>query len=206
MRPHQALGYLTPLEFLRGLTALRALARLGQGSPAATSVASPPLTPTRPARHECANSKCVIYVLNEYSSSTPTPSMDYNYRVASRILQGDGPIRFGDFARAVDELFDDLLITRWREKRRPSFERPLLSDRGAQYEVTVATATADASAIEVEVSDLRLVVRFPGPVGAVEHTFDFAHPVECEAVSAKWNSGLLAIVLPKKRGRRVTVE
>ena len=54
--------------------------------------------------------------------------------------------------------------------------------------------------------DLRMVVRFPGPAGMVEHTFNFGQPVESEKVSAKWNSGLLAIVLPKKRGRRVTVE
>jgi len=132
--------------------------------------------------------------------------MDYNYGVASRTPQGSGPIRFGDFARAVDELFEDLLITRWRENRRPTLERPLVSDRGPHYEVKVATTAADPSAMEVEVSDLRLVVRFPGPVGPVEHTFEFAHPVESEAVSAKWNSGLLAIVLPKKRGRRVTVQ
>jgi HSP20 family molecular chaperone IbpA len=126
--------------------------------------------------------------------------------VASRTPKDGGLIRFGDFTRAVDELLDDLLITRWRESRRPTFERPLVIDRGAHYEVTVATATADARAIEVEVSDSLMVVRFAGPVGPVEHTFDFAHPVESDAVNAKWNSGLLEIVLPKKRGRRVTVE
>jgi HSP20 family molecular chaperone IbpA len=112
----------------------------------------------------------------------------------------------GDFARAVDELFDDMLITRWRENPRPTFERPLVVDRGPHYEVTVATAGAEPKALEVEVSDLRMVVRFPGPAGMVEHTFNFGQPVESEKVSAKWNSGLLAIVLPKKRGRRVTVE
>ena len=128
--------------------------------------------------------------------------------MASRKPEGGGPIRFGDFARAVDELFDDLLITRWREHRRATLDRPLVSDLGPHYEVKVATAAIDPKAIEVEVSDLRLVVRFPGPAGAVEHTFNFAQPVESEAVSAKWDSGagVLAIVLPKKRGRRVTVE
>jgi HSP20 family molecular chaperone IbpA len=128
--------------------------------------------------------------------------------VASRTPAGGGPIRFGDFARAVDELFDDLLITRWRENRRPTLERPLVSESGPHYEVKVATGKIDPKAIEVEVSDLRLIVRFPGPAGAVEHTFNFALPVEIEAVSAKWDSGagVLGIVLPKKRGRRVTVE
>ncbi len=126
--------------------------------------------------------------------------------MASRTPEGGGPLRFGDFARAVDELFEDLLITRWRENRRRTLERPRVSDHGSHYEVKVATAGADPNAMEVEVSDLRLVVRFPGPAGVVENTVNFAQPVECEAVSAKWNSGVLSIVLPKKRGRRVTVE
>ncbi len=60
--------------------------------------------------------------------------------------------------------------------------------------------------MEVEVSDLRLIVRFQGSAGAFENTVDFALPIECDAVSAKLNSGVLSIVLPKKRGRRVTVE
>lgn len=64
----------------------------------------------------------------------------------------------------------------------------------------------DARATEIEVSELRLIVRFPGPSGTVEHSLSFGHPVECEAVSAKWDNGVLAIVLPKKRGRRVIVE
>jgi HSP20 family molecular chaperone IbpA len=130
----------------------------------------------------------------------------YNCRVASRTPEGGGPIRFGDFARAVDELFDDLLITRWRESRRPTLERPLVNDSGPHYEVRIATAGAEPNTMEVEVSDLRLVVRFPGTTGSVEHTFNFAQPVDCETVSAKWTSGVLAIILPKKRGRRVTVE
>jgi HSP20 family molecular chaperone IbpA len=126
--------------------------------------------------------------------------------VAPRTPAGDDPLGFGDFARAVDELFEDLLIARWRENRRRTLERPRVIDHGLHYEVKVATAGAEAKALEVEVSDLRLVVRFPGSAGAVENTFNFAQPVESEAVSAKWNAGVLSIILPKKRGRRVTVE
>ncbi|HEX3408899.1 MAG TPA: Hsp20/alpha crystallin family protein [Candidatus Binataceae bacterium] len=115
-------------------------------------------------------------------------------------------MRFGDFARAVDELFDDLLIARWREHRRPATERPMVHDAGPHYEVRVMTPGAEPKAIEVEVSDLRLIVRFPGTAGMVEHTFDFALPVEGAEVRAKWSAGVLAVVLPKKRGRRVIVE
>jgi HSP20 family molecular chaperone IbpA len=130
----------------------------------------------------------------------------YNCRVASRIPEGGGPPRFGDFARAVDELFDDLLITRWRENRRQTLERPLVIDHGTHYEVKITTGAVELSAIEVEVSDRHLAVHFPGPAGVVENTFDFASQVESEAVNAKWTSGVLLIILPKKRGRRVTVE
>ena len=132
--------------------------------------------------------------------------MHYNCPVASRTPVGGGPIRFGDFARAVDELFEDLLITRWRDSRRPTLERPLVHDSGPHYAVRIATAGAEPDTMQVEVSDLRLVVRFPGSAGMVEHTFNFVQPVDCDAVSAKWTSGVLVIVLPKKRGRRVTVE
>jgi HSP20 family molecular chaperone IbpA len=145
-------------------------------------------------------------VYESVRNSTAIPAVHYNRRVASRTPEGGGPLRFGDFARAVDELFEDLLITRWRESRRQTLERPLVIDHGLNYEVKIATTTADPNSIEVEVSDLRLVVRFPGSAGAVENTFNFAQPVDSEAVSAKWTSGVLSIVLPKKRGRRVTIE
>jgi HSP20 family molecular chaperone IbpA len=111
-----------------------------------------------------------------------------------------------DFARTFDELFDDLLITRWRENRRRTLDRALMIDRGPHYEAKVPTAGAEPSAVAVEVSDWRLIVRFPGPAGEVENIFDFKHAIECDSVSAKWNSGVLWIVLPKKRGRRITIE
>ena len=126
--------------------------------------------------------------------------------MASRTPAGGDPLGFGDFARAVDELFEDLLIARWRESRRRTLERRQVDDHGLHYEVKIATEGIEPKALEVEVSDLRLVVRFPGPAGAVEHIFNFTQPVESEAVSAKWNAGVLSIILPKKRGRRVTVE
>jgi HSP20 family molecular chaperone IbpA len=126
--------------------------------------------------------------------------------VASRTTQGGRPPTFGDFARTVDELFEDLLLARWRETRRRTLARPQVRDHPSHYEVTLAIAQADPNAMEVEVSDLRLIVRFQGSAGVVENTVDFALPIECDAVSAKLNSGVLSIVLPKKRGRRVTVE
>jgi HSP20 family molecular chaperone IbpA len=130
----------------------------------------------------------------------------YNRDVASKLPQRGGPLQFGDFERAFDELFEDLLITRWRENRRQAQDRALITDRGPHYEVKVPTAAADPNAVAVEVSDWRLIVRFPGSTGEVENTFNFQHPVECDRVSAKWDAGVLLIVLPKKRGRRVEIE
>jgi HSP20 family molecular chaperone IbpA len=126
--------------------------------------------------------------------------------VASKLPQR-GPLHFGDFERAFDELFEDLLITRWRENRRGTVvDRALVADRGPHYEVKVPTAAAEPNAVAVEVSDWRLVVRFPGSAGEVENAFDFEHPIETERVSAKWEAGILWVVLPKKRGRRVEIE
>jgi HSP20 family molecular chaperone IbpA len=39
-----------------------------------------------------------------------------------------------------------------------------------------------------------------------ENVFDFASPVDCDAVSARLSEGTLRIVLPKKPGRRVEIE
>ena len=49
-------------------------------------------------------------------------------------------------------------------------------------------------------------MRIPGPSGAVEDVFDFASPVDCDAVSARLSEGILHIVLPKKLGRRVEIK
>jgi HSP20 family molecular chaperone IbpA len=126
--------------------------------------------------------------------------------VASGTPKRGGPLGIDDFKRTFDELFEDLLITRWRENRRHTLDRALMIDRGPHYEAKVPTAGAEPDAVAVEVSDWRLVVRFPGPAGEVENTFDFKHPIECDSVSAKWTSGVLLIVLPKKRGRRIEIE
>lgn len=134
------------------------------------------------------------------------PRLHYNCSVAPRTHQRGAPLRFGDFARAFDELFEDLLISRWRESPRRTLDRALVADHGLQYEVKIPTAGADPNSVGVEVSDRRLIVRIPGPSSVVENVFDFAQPVDCEGVSAKWSSGVLSIVLPKKRGRRITVE
>ncbi|HVC45137.1 MAG TPA: Hsp20/alpha crystallin family protein [Candidatus Binataceae bacterium] len=126
--------------------------------------------------------------------------------MASRRPTSGAPDPFADFTRAVDELFDDLLIARWREPRTRAGHGASVIDRGTDYAVQLAVVGHDPNAVEIEVSERRLIVRIPGPTGFAERSFDFAHPIECDGVSARWRDGALLIVLPKKPGRRVAVE
>jgi len=113
-----------------------------------------------------------------------------------------------DFQRAFDELFDDLLVERWRVVRATGgSENTIVLDHGDRYEVRIALGDADCSKVEVEVSERRLTVRVPSESrGVSEGSFSFSEPVEREAVTAKASGGTLAIVLPKmRRTRRVQV-
>lgn len=128
--------------------------------------------------------------------------------MAVRTVSKSGAVIFGEFERLCDQLFDEHLISRWRAHKRTArpFEHALLLDHGTRYEIRIATAAADARSITIEVSERRLSVRIPGPVGVAENVFDFASPVDCDAVSARLNEGILRIVLPKKPGRRVEIK
>jgi HSP20 family molecular chaperone IbpA len=128
--------------------------------------------------------------------------------VAARIASKPGAGIFGEFERLCDQLFDEHLISPWRTHKRAAqpYRHALMLDHGAHYEIRIATAAADARSIEIEVSERRLSVRIPGPIGVAESVFDFASPVDCDAVSARLSEGTLRIVLPKKPGRRVEIK
>lgn len=127
--------------------------------------------------------------------------------MAFRPLPVSRSFTLGEFERACDQLFDDLLISRWRgPHRRPAPGHALVLDHGNRYEVRIAAAGSDPAAIEVEAGERRLRVRMPLPSGAAENVFDFAAEVDTDAVSARWDKGTLHIILPKKRGRRVEVK
>jgi HSP20 family molecular chaperone IbpA len=98
-------------------------------------------------------------------------------------------------------MFDDLLISRWRQG-----ERAVAVDLGDSYKVKIAAANADPQAMELEVSDYAMHLRVPAVAGASKHTCRFAHPIDSERVTASWREGVLEIVLPKRRPRRITVE
>ena len=118
-------------------------------------------------------------------------------------------IKLNDFQRAFDELFDDLLIGRWRD---PSgaigeSENTIVRDYGDRYEVRIALGDADLASVDVEIGERRLTVRIPSEMSGVrEGSFSFSEPVQRDAVTAKASGGTLAIVLPKMpRTRRVRV-
>ena len=105
-------------------------------------------------------------------------------------------------------MFDEHLISPWRTRGggTRSSAHALLLDRGSHYEIRMATVTADPGRIEAEVNERRLRGRVPGPAGPVENVFSFESPVDCDAVSARWLHGILHIVLPKKKARRISIK
>ncbi len=126
--------------------------------------------------------------------------------MAARTIDPREVRAFGDFARTCDELFDEMLLGRWRPAWERGRERAVIVDRGGEYEVTIAAADADPRRIEVEAGDRRLLVRIPGVAGARESAFDFSHPIDNARVRAQWRAGALRITLPKRRGRRISIE
>jgi HSP20 family molecular chaperone IbpA len=112
-----------------------------------------------------------------------------------------------EFERAFDQVFEDLLISRWRgPSRGAAFDNPFVVDKGAQYEIRIAATGADPRQTEVEVSERRLLVRMPGAAGVKQSAFEFPYPVDAEGVTARLDRGVLVIILPKKQGRKIEVE
>lgn len=100
-------------------------------------------------------------------------------------------------------MFEDLLIARWRPDKG---ERTVAVDLGDAYQVQIAAANADPKSMELEVSDYALHLRIPAITGASRHACRFAHPIDSERVTASWREGILDILLPKRRPRRIAVE
>jgi HSP20 family molecular chaperone IbpA len=110
-----------------------------------------------------------------------------------------------DFKNLCDEMFDELLVARWRA--RPGLGSDLVAvDHGESYQLTLPTVDADPQTMELEVSDHSLRLRMPSWSGSAQNTCHFPHPIDSERVTAIWRGGVLQVTLPKKRGRRIVVE
>ncbi len=114
-----------------------------------------------------------------------------------------------DFERAIDEFFDELLISPWRRAHVAvgESEAARVIEHHDRYDVRIAIPGADPHRVEVEVMGQRLFVRWPaGPHGRIESAHSFASPIESEKVVASWSHNTLIVVLPKVKARRVKVD
>ena len=111
-----------------------------------------------------------------------------------------------EFERAFNETFEDLLIKRWRGPAHiRNFGKALIVEDEESYQVKVALPDADPTTLEVEVSEWRLKVRGHQSAVGEETVLDFSHRVDTERVTARFEGGILAVMVPKARGRKIEV-
>lgn len=111
-----------------------------------------------------------------------------------------------EFDRAFNEVFEDLLIKRWRGPGRVrSLGKALVVEDEENYRVKIALPDADPQKLEVEVSEWRLSVRSTAEDGQEENTLDFSHRIDTEHVTARFEGGILEVMVPKARGRKIEV-
>jgi HSP20 family molecular chaperone IbpA len=125
--------------------------------------------------------------------------------VAQRDSRSDFLNAIGDFERAFDALFDDLLISRWRCIGHAAAHTPEVIDHGDRYEVRITPPPGDPTKLEIEASDRRLVLRDKEKSQAGERIVTFHHMVEADAATARIDEGCLIITLPKRRPRKIQV-
>jgi len=111
-----------------------------------------------------------------------------------------------DFERALDEFFDEMLISRWRRVvERDEFENARLLDHPDHYEVRIAVPHIDPERVEIDVAGQRLSVRAPTADGVFETDYSFAVPIEAETAHARWTDHTLVIIVPKQKPKRIKV-
>jgi HSP20 family molecular chaperone IbpA len=112
-----------------------------------------------------------------------------------------------EFERTFNELFEDLLIRRWR---RPGEVRnsgkALVVEDEEMYRIKIAMPHADPDELEVEVGEWRLAVRTRVAPGRDENTLYFSHRVDIDGVTARFDAGMLEVLAPKARGRKIEVD
>jgi HSP20 family molecular chaperone IbpA len=111
-----------------------------------------------------------------------------------------------EFARTFDEVFEDLLIKRWRPPGRVrNFGKAQVVEDEESYRIKIALPDADPKKLEVEVSEWRMAVRSLMTHGRDENTLDFSHRIEIERVTARFEAGILEVHAPKAHGRKIEV-
>jgi len=102
-----------------------------------------------------------------------------------------------DFQRGFDELFDELLIGRWRAPATEN-EPAMVLEREGVYEVRLCTGTFQPRDLEVAVTEKRLTVRAKRGDNGWERMISFTDPVQTEKVNARWADRVLTVILPKQ--------
>lgn len=119
-------------------------------------------------------------------------------------MRKQGDQIFGEFQRAIDEFFDELLVDKWRRTGAGLFEQAEVIDHADHYEIRLVAVGIDPAKIEVEGLGRRLTVRVPVHSGRnVERTLTFTETIDPEAASARWSIDTLTIKLPKQKPRRI---
>jgi HSP20 family molecular chaperone IbpA len=111
-----------------------------------------------------------------------------------------------DFERALDEFFDEMLISRWRRPTVSELENAHVIEHHDHYELRISAPEVDQRLVEVEVNGQRLSVSAPGgPEGKFESSCSFALPIESETIQARWSDRTLIIIVPKQKPKRIKV-
>lgn len=111
-----------------------------------------------------------------------------------------------EFDRAFNEVFEDLLIRRWQGPARVrNLGKALVIEDEETYQVKIVLPDADPRQLEVEVGEWRLAVRVPTAQGREENILDFSHRVDIERVTARFEAGVLKVLVPKARGHKIEV-
>jgi HSP20 family molecular chaperone IbpA len=111
-----------------------------------------------------------------------------------------------EFDRVFDEMFEDLLIKRWRRPERVrDLGKALVVENEDNYRIKIALPDADPEKLEVEASEWRLTVRIPTAQGRTESILDFSHRIDIEHVTARFEAGILEVLAPKAHGRKIEV-
>ncbi|MGH7778536.1 MAG: Hsp20/alpha crystallin family protein [Candidatus Binataceae bacterium] len=114
---------------------------------------------------------------------------------------------FGGFERAVDAFFDEMLVDRWKCGAAIEFEHTEFSDLPDRYEIKLASRGIEPITIEVEARGQRLTVRAAaGQFGPLESVFDLGENVEPESAAATWSRGVLSVVVPKHKARKIALK
>jgi HSP20 family molecular chaperone IbpA len=111
-----------------------------------------------------------------------------------------------EFDRVFNEMFEDLLIKRWRRPGRVRyFDEAVVVEDEEDYRIKIALPDVDPRQVEVEVSEWRLAVRSLRAQGREEKTLDFSHRIDIERVTARFAAGILEVLAPKAPGRKIEV-